>query len=395
MATLFLRQNTRLSVVGPTHPFRGGISHYTSLLVRALRRRCRVQFLSYSRQYPAWLYPGATDRDPSLKPVTLEKPDATFDALSPRAWWRLPGRIALHHSELVVLPWTAAYWVPFYHVFLKALARDSGPPALFICHNVIEHETSGLKNWLSSRVLRRGDYFLTHSDWDRANLLNWIGRDRAHRVTVSPHPVYDHFNAAEIDPATARARLGVNCERVLLFFGFIREYKGLRYLLRSLPLILNRFRVHLLVAGESWEDLRPYRELMEKLHLEERVTLHARYIPDEMVATYFAAADLVVVPYTSATQSGIVQLAHGFRKPVVVGKVGGIPEAVEQGRTGYLVPPRNPEAIAEAVIHFFSSAGGSTMAGNIEDRLREHSWERLAEAVEAVGKSAAPAREQA
>ena len=376
----------KLSVVGPTHPFRGGISHYTSLLVRALRRRCRVQFISYSRQYPAWLYPGATDRDPSLKPVTLEKPDATFDALSPRAWWRLPGRIALHRSELVVLPWTAAYWVPFFYVFLKALARDSGPPALFICHNVIEHETSGLKSWLSSRVLRRGDYFLTHSDWDRANLLNWIGRERAHRVTVSPHPIYDHFNAAEIDPATARARLGVNCERVLLFFGFIREYKGLRYLLQSIPLILDRFRVHLLVAGESWEDLGPYRELIEKLHLEERVTLHARYVPDEMVATYFAAADLVVVPYTSATQSGIVQLAHGFRKPVVVGSVGGIPEAVEQGRTGYLVAPRSPKAIAEAVIQFYSGAGGSTMSGHIEARLREHSWARLAEAVEAVGR---------
>lgn len=384
-----------LTVVGPTHPFRGGISHYTSLLVRALRRRCRVQFLSYSRQYPAWLYPGATDRDPSLNPATLERPDATFDALSPRAWWRLPGRIALHRSELVVLPWTAAYWAPFFHVFLKALARDSGPPALFICHNVIEHETSGLKSFLSRRVLRRGDYFLAHSDWDRAHLLNWIGGDQSHRVTVSPHPIYDHFNAAEIDPATARARLGLNCERVLLFFGFIREYKGLRYLLQSLPLILDRFRVHLLVAGESWEGLRPYRELIEKLHLEERVTLHARYVPDEMVPTYFAAADLVVVPYTSATQSGIVQLAHGFRKPVVVGNVGGIPEAVEQGRTGYLVAPRSPEAIAEAVIQFFSGAGGSTMPGHIEARLRERSWARLAEAVEAVGRKAATARGQA
>ena len=394
MATQFPRQNTRLSVVGPTHPFRGGIAHYTSLLVRALRRRCRVQFLSYSRQYPAWLYPGASDRDPSLKPVTLESPDGTFDALSPLAWRRLPGKIALHRSELVILPWTVAYWAPFYYIFLRALARDPGPPALFICHNVVEHESSGLKNWLSSRVLRRGHYFLTHSEWDQDNLLGWIGPDRADRVTVSPHPVYDHFNAAEMDPASARGRLGVSCDRVLLFFGFVREYKGLRYLLQSLPLILDRFPVHLVVAGESWEDVGPYRELVERLHLEERVTMHIRYVPDEMVATYFAAADLVVVPYTSATQSGIVQLAHGFRKPVVVGNVGGIPEAVEEGRTGYLVPPRNPEAIAEAVIHFFSSRGGCTMPGRIEARLGERSWERLAGAVQAIGRTAA-AREQA
>ena len=376
----------KLSVIGPTHPFRGGISHYTSLLVRALRRRCQVQFLSYSRQYPGWLYPGATDRDPSLKPVTCESPDRTFDALNPLAWWRLPGKIALHDSELVILPWTVAYWAPFYNFFLKALARDSGAQVLFICHNVIEHETSGLKSYLSSRVLRRGNYFLTHSAWDQTNLLGWIGKDRADRVTVSPHPVYDHLNVAEMDPATARAQLGVSCERVLLFFGFIREYKGLRYLLQSLPLILNCFRVHLVVAGESWADVRPYQELIERLHLEDRVTMHIRYIPDEMVATYFTAADLVVVPYTSATQSGIVQLAHGFHKPVVVGNVGGIPEAVEQERTGYLVPPRNPEAIAKAVIHFFSSRAGFTMPGHIEARLRGRSWGQLAEAVETIGR---------
>ena len=376
----------KLSVIGPTHPFRGGISHYTSLLVRALRRRCRVQFLSYSRQYPDWLYPGATDRDPSLKPGIRQSPDGTFDALSPLAWRSLPGKIARHGSDLVVLPWTAAYWAPFYYFFLKALARNSGASALFICHNVIEHESSRLKSWLSSRVLRRGDYFLTHSAWDRANLLDWIGPDRRDRVGVSPHPVYGHLDRGETDPSGARARLGVNCEKVLLFFGFIREYKGLRYLLQSLPLILDRFPVHLLVAGESWEDVRPYRELVERLHLEERVTMHARYIPDEVVPIYFAAADLVVVPYTSATQSGIVQLAHGFRKPVVVGNVGGIPEAVEQGRTGYLVAPRSPQAIAEAVIQFFSSGGGSTMPGHIEARLRERSWDRLAEAVEAVGR---------
>lgn len=376
----------KLSVIGPTHPFRGGISHYTSLLVRALRRRCQVQFLSYSRQYPDWLYPGATDRDPSLKPGIRERPDGTFDARSPLAWWSLPEKIGLHGSELVVLPWTAAYWAPFFYLFLKALARDAGAPALFICHNVIEHESSRLRSWLSSRVLRRADYFLTHSAWDRTNLLDWIGRDRGDRVRVSPHPVYDHLDGAEMDPAEARDRLGVSCEKVLLFFGFIREYKGLRYLLQSLPLILDRFPVHLLVAGESWEDVRPYRELVESLQLQERVTMHARYIPDEMVPTYFAAADLVVVPYTSATQSGIVQLAHGFRKPVVVGNVGGIPEAVEQGRTGYLVSPRNPEAIAEAVIHFFSSGGASTMPGRIEARLQERSWDRLAEAVEAIGR---------
>lgn len=384
----------KVSLVGPTNPFRGGIAHYTSLLVKTLRRRLDVQFLSYSRQYPAWLYPGATDRDPSLKPLALDKPEWTFDAVSPLAWWRLPEQVASHGSELVILPWTVAYWTPYYYLFLKALRRRSRAKVLFICHNVIEHETSRLKSYLSGKVLRRGDYFITHSRWDRTNLLRWIGRERVDQVKVSPHPVYDHLHRAGIDQASARAQLKVSCPRVLLFFGFIREYKGLRYLIQSLPLILKHFPVHLLLAGEPWEDIGPYQALIEKLQLERSVTLHAQYIPNENVATYFAAADLVVVPYTSATQSGIVQLAYGFRKPVVVGKVGGIPEAVVHGRTGYLVPPRDATAVADAVIDFYSADGGSTMPDHIEAKLHDHSWERMAETIEAVAKPAVPARSE-
>jgi len=382
----------KVSVIGPTHPFRGGISHYTSLLVRTLRCQMDVQFISYSRQYPAWLYPGNNDRDPSSQLIILEKPNHIFDAISPRAWWLLPKKVAEHRSDLVIFPWTVVYWTPYYYLFLKALKQCCPAAAVFICHNVVEHESSWVRNMISRKVLCQADFFITHSQWDKNNLLKWIGDKRKDQIQVSPHPVYEHLASPMLNKVSAREQLKVNSERVLLFFGFIREYKGLRYLLHSLPLILKKHSVHLLVAGEAWEDIQIYQKMIRDLHLDGRVTLDIQYIPNEMVCIYFAAADLVVVPYTSATQSGIVQLAYGFRKPVVVGKVGGIPEAVEHGQTGYLVRPQDASSIAEAVIDFYSESRESAMLANIEAKLRHHSWEQMAETVAFIGKQALASR---
>jgi len=379
----------RFTVIGPTHPFRGGISHYTFLLVRTLRSRHQIQFVSYCRQYPAWLYPGNNDRDPSRDLRILEQPDYRFDALNPLAWGRLPRRVLAHTPELIILPWSTVYWSPFYYIFLKSLGKRAAISVVFLCHNVLEHEGTGLKSRISRGVLVLGDRFVVHSLRDEANLLEWIGSQRRGDIRVSPHPVYEHLRTALHDKRSARARFGLTAERVLLFFGFIREYKGLRFLLRSLPLIHQHFPVHLLIAGEAWEDRRVYQELIRELRLEQSVTLNSQYIPNEEVATYFAASDLVVVPYVSATQSGIVQLAFGFRKPVVVGAVGGLPEVVEHKKTGYLVPPCSPQAIAEAVLDFYGANRESDMIENIEKILPRFSWQKMMETIEGLAGSCA------
>jgi glycosyltransferase involved in cell wall biosynthesis len=373
-----------LTVIGPTHPFRGGISHYTSLLVRTLKTRHQVQFISYSRQYPAWLYPGNNDRDPSSQLLILEDPDARFDALNPLAWNRLPRKILPHRPELVILPWSTVYWAPFYWLFLQAFRGVSTTPVAFICHNVLEHETSRLKSWISRSALALGDRFVVHSRRDQSNLLKWLGGDREEYIRVSPHPIYQHLHIRGLDKSSARAQLGLGADRVLLFFGFIREYKGLRYLLESLPLIQQHFPIHLLVAGEAWEDQRIYLDLIREMKLEKAVTFDPRYIPNEEVETLFSAADLVVIPYISATQSGIVQLAFGFHKPVVVGAVGGLPEVVAHGRTGYLIAPRNPQAIAEAVLDFYNFNRERLMIENIEHVLPKFSWLGMLETLDSL-----------
>ncbi len=374
----------RVSVVGPTYPFRGGISHYTSLLVRTLRPSHEVQFLSYSHQYPGWLYPGNGDHDPSSSLILTEDPHTRFDARNPWAWKSIAREIVQHQSRLVILPWSVAYWGPFFFVFLQALRRCSPAAVLFICHNVLEHETSGLKTSISKRVLRMGDYFITHSQWDKENLVRWVEPSRENCIWVSPHPAYQHLQDMSLSKTEARRRLGVAADKVILFFGFVREYKGLRYLLESLPLVLKYYPIHLLIAGEIWQGAKVYSGLIRNLRLQDHLTLVNRYIPNEKVGLYFSAADLVVVPYISATQSGIVQMSFGFKRPVVVGNVGGLPEVVDDRRTGYLVRPRDPGAIAQAVLDFYNGRREDEMVRNIECALSRFSWETMLTTIDRI-----------
>ena len=375
-----------LTVIGPTHPFRGGIAHYTTLLVRSLRSTHEVHFFSYSRQYPHWLYPGNTDLDPSHSLLTHEQPSVTFDALNPLAWLRLARQVKASDSFLVILQWSTVYWTPFYWLFLKSLGKRRQPKSVFICHNVMEHEPNRIKSAISRRVLNCADFFITHSQWDRDNLVRWLGPSRAGAIRVSPHPAYEHLNQPVMSKAAAKAALGICAKRVVLFFGFIREYKGLRYLIESLPFVRAKLDVHLLIAGEVWGDAKLYHELISRLGIASSVTLVGKYIPNEEVAGYFAASDLVVIPYVSATQSGIVQLAYGFGKPVVVSRVGGLPEVVEEGVTGYLVPPKDSASISNAVLDFYQHSREAGMSEAVRQKRSAFSWERLCRTIKDLAK---------
>ena len=372
----------KVAVVGPTYPFRGGVSQYTTLLVKALRRRHDVFYASYSRQYVGWMYPGGTDRDPSTF-VVREEPDTTFDAANPRAWSRLAETIAGRSPDLVVLPWTVTYWAPFLHFFLRRLAARPRPPmSLFLCHNIVEHEESAVKRLVSRRVLGLADRFVTHSREDAAHLRALLPLDGA-RIRTSPHPEYGHLNVRPVDQAAARAKIGIPGERVLLFFGFVRSYKGLEVLAEAMPLVLREFPVHLVVAGEFWGGARWFLDLIRNLRIESHVTLVPRYVPNEEVPELFAACDAVVIPYHSATQSGIVQMAYGFDRPVLATRVGGLPEVIRDGVTGVLVPPRDPTALAAAIVAFFREERGPAMRSAIRAAvLDEFSWDRMVEVLE-------------
>ncbi len=368
----------KIALIGPTHPFRGGISHYTTLLYRNLKSRHEVRFFSFKRQYPRWLFPGKSDIDPSKAHIRVAGVERMIDSVNPVTWFRTAQEMIRYDGDLLILPWWVSFWAPQFLVMAWLVKRRSNARILFICHNVVSHESTVLDKLMTRLVLKTGDLFLVHSDEDRNNLLKMMP---GAKVCKRFHPSYDVFQMSGFDREACRKQLGVS-GNVLLFFGFVREYKGLKYLLAALPRIMEQVPVTLLVVGEFWKDKMMYLDMIREMGIEDRVQVIDEYIPNEDVGLYFCAADLVVQPYVSATGSGVVQVAYGFERPVVATDVGSLPEIVENGRTGYIVPPAKPEAIADAVIAFFKEERAESFCENIRAMQYRFSWEHLVDGIE-------------
>jgi len=370
----------RIALVGLTFPFRGGISHYTTLLCRALRRRHDVQFYALYRQYPSLLFPGKTQFDESDASFDIEH-DACIDSINPFTWLSTARKIRRQRPDVVLFSWWHPFFAPSFGTIAHLLKRFGKIPSCFLCHNALPHERSRIDGLLLRYVFSSGAAFITHSRQDHDDLRGF--RPTA-IVKQNPHPSYDIF-ATEKSPSAGEARrqLGLDGKRVLLFFGFVREYKGLQVLLDAMDELPAEQGYHLVVVGEFYEDREKYRAGIDRLTGRGQLTLVDRYVPNEEVAVYFAASDLVMVPYLSATQSGVVQIAYGFGKPVVATNVGGIPEVVEDGKTGFLVPPCDAPALAAAVRRYFD-ADPEAFRESIERENAKYSWERMVETVEAV-----------
>jgi glycosyltransferase involved in cell wall biosynthesis len=368
----------KICLIGPTYPFRGGISHYTTLLYKYLLKRHEVQFFAFKRQYPRWLFPGKTDIDPSQTQIQEEGAQRILDSIDPVSWGRVALKIIKSNPDLLIIPWWVSFWTPQFWTISVLVKRLSKVKILFLCHNVVEHESNWINKSLTYGVLRNGDLFIVHSAEDKKNLLAMFPNTKVRR---SFHPTYDVFNQGEFDGAKVKERFGIK-GNVILFFGFVREYKGLKYLLKALPEVLSKVNVTLLVVGEFWKDKDEYISLINQLGIEEHIVLVDEYVPNEEIGDYFSAADLVVQPYTSATGSGVIQTAFGFNKPVVATKVGSLPEVIEDGKTGYLVQPKASHEIAKTIIRFFCEANRQAFYGNIEKEKYKFSWDRMVDVIE-------------
>ena len=369
----------RISVVGPTFPYRGGIAHYTTLLVRHLRERHEVYLHSYSRQYPSFLFPGNAAPDPSERALCVDC-EYILDPLLPWTWWRTFRRIRRLKPDLLILQWWTPFWTPVLLALTGWVRHQMGTPILFLCHHVIAPDGGPLDWSLARFIFRRADGFIVLSEEDFALLRRALPEAYIRGTTL---PRLDIFDGDRIAPQEARSRLGLPDEaRVLLFFGFVRRYKGLRYLLQALPQVLAHFPVRLLVVGEFWEDEQVYREQIERLGLNEAVVLVNRYVPNEEVGIYFSAADVLVLPYLEASQSGVVQMAFAFERPVITTRVGGLAETVEHGETGVIIPPADSLALAEAIVRYFQEGLGSRFQENIRGLSQDFAWERLVGLIE-------------
>ncbi len=355
----------RICIVGPTYPYRGGIAHYTTLLVKHLRAAGHwTRFYSFTRQYPRWLFPGKTDRDPSITPLQVEC-EYILDPVNPITWWRLYRKVRADHPDILILQWWVPYWTPCLSMISRWIKRGTDIRIIYICHNVVPHDGGGtLDRRLAFTVLHRGDAFIVHSDQDRYRLLALLPQAR---VIKAQHPSYAelaHQSQSQPD-RHLRQQLGLPEDKpILLFFGFVRPYKGLEYLIQAMRLVLQQMSVHLLVVGEFWTHPEYYRRYAREFDVESALTFVNRYVPNEELQPYFDLADVVVLPYISATQSGVVQLAFGFGKPVITTRVGGLPEVVQDGVNGLIVPPQDEAALAEAIVRFFADNLADTLSCN-------------------------------
>lgn len=385
----------RIALLGPGQPFRGGIAQHTDLLVTALSRSHDVTHLGFQRQYPRWLFGGRSDQDPSL-PARGGRSERILDPLNPISWWRTAKRLATLAPDLVILPWWVPYWAPSFSATLSAyrrLAGASAAPVLFICHNVLPHDEPGLVIRLLVRhALRRADGWMLHGSSDEEALRRLLGRDLARREAGGNQRVFRGFLplfdlGVVMEREDARALLGLPPDvPVALFFGFVRPYKGLQLLLAAWPRVLRSLPdSRLLIVGEFWEPVDAFWNRVRGLGIADSVVLVDRYVADEELGGYFGAADVVAMPYLSATGSAVAPLALRFGRPMVATAVGGIPDAVEHGLSGLLVPPDDAPALADALTSVLGdSALRDRLTAGAELERGRFRWEELVSRIEAA-----------
>ena len=370
-------------ILGPVAPLRGGIAQYTTLLAQELRNKGEVKVISFSRLYPNLLFPGKSQvlEDGALKPPS--NADFCLDTMNPLTWMRVAKKIARTRPDMLIVPLWVTYLVPPFLAIVSSLRRHSSAKVLFICHNVIPHDVSRAHLSLVKMLLKKGDFAIVHSDREMALVRSAVPTIR---VMKHFHPTYEFFASAGKHKLTleeARDKLRISKDKlVMLFFGFVRRYKGLDLLIEAMPKVCKSVDAELLIVGEFWDKRIEYERMIERASLQQNVRIIDRYVPDNEVALYFTAADIVILPYREATQSGVVQIAYAFHKPVITTDVGGLPEVVQDGRTGYVVPSEDPDAIADAVLRFGRERASVDFAGNIDAMKVLFSWGVIARSIE-------------
>ena len=369
-------------MIGPVYPFKGGIAHYTGLMCKNLRKQHDVTMISYKMQYPKFLF-RREQKDFQNDTFSVPKTKYLIHTANPLNWISTAKKIKALKPNLLIVQWWHPYFAPCYWSILKLLR---GIKVLFICHNVFPHERFPMDRSLAKRTLSCGDAFIVHSETDANDLLSFLPNATYEKTVL---PTFNAFKFKNLTQQEARIALHINeGEKILLFFGFVREYKGLTYLIKAMPQIKNSLdECRLLIVGDFGNSKEKYTSIISDLKLESSIQIYDQYIPDFEVEKYFSACDLVILPYESATQSAIAQIAYGFEKPIVATNVGGLPEVVLNGQTGYVIEPRDPQQIAEAVIRFFNEGRASEFQNNVKREAYRYSWDRMNEIIERLAQS--------
>ena len=362
----------KIILIGPAFPLRGGIADSNHSLALALQKLGNeVCVLSFSLQYPSLLFPGKSQFDlKGIKP-NLEI-HTTINSVNPISWIKAALWLRKQKPDIVI----TRFWLPFIGAALGSLLKfarlKNKIPLIALCDNVLPHEKRIGDKFLTAFFLNANNSFLVMSKSVGKDISSFINNPK---INYHPHPVYDQFGEL-LPKTTSIISLKLNtAKKYILFFGFIRKYKGLDLLINALPTINKN--VELIVAGEFYESEQEYKKLIKKLGLSKRVHFYADFIPQEKVATFFSACDILVQPYRTASQSGVAQIAYHFNKPILVTNVGGLPEIVPHNKVGYVVDV-NPKAISIAINDFYENDKELEFIENVKQEKKKYSWINMA-----------------
>jgi glycosyltransferase involved in cell wall biosynthesis len=354
----------KFAVVGPVSPVRGGIAHHTTELCRQLNKKHSVTAYSLERLYDSFIHRILSTGNSTLdtkSQLTFEK--KTTLSTNPISWVRCALQIRKLKPDYLIATWDDPYIFPLFLTIRTFLPRRT--KLVFICHESFPYEKRLFTNVLNKAAFKMAHSIVVHSTKDAEKIQKMSPRTKVSKLFL---PLFDFF------PKDNMKKLPGLQGQVLLFFGYVRKYKGLNYLIDALPTVLKAKPATLLIVGEFWEDKKSYLDQIQKLGLQKNIQLVDRYVPDNEVQEYFSTADVVVAPYVRATQSAAISTAYAFDKPVIATNVGGLPEMVLHGKTGYLVRPGDSDALAKAIIKLKNPAKFNK---GIQQIKKDLSWERF------------------
>ncbi|HWC52746.1 MAG TPA: glycosyltransferase [Chitinophagaceae bacterium] len=363
----------KVVIIGPGHPLRGGLATFNQRLAKEFidsGNECSIY--SFSLQYPSFLFPGKTQYSEDPAPEGL-KIFSVINSVNPFNWIRIGNRLKKEKPDIIVV----RYWLPFMGpalgTILRRVRKNKHTRIICIADNVIPHEKRLGDKAFTKYFLKSCDAFITMSE-KVMNDLRTFQKEKPAKLVQ--HPLYDSFGEI-VSKEEARKKLGVGSqESIVLFFGFIRKYKGLDILLQAMAdERIKKSGIKLLIAGEFYEDQRPYQELIEKLKIFDQLILRTHFIPDSEVKYYLCAADAVIQPYRNATQSGVTPLAYHFEKPMIVTNVGGLPSLVPNEKAGLVVEP-DPKSIADGILKFYQ-LGENYFIQHLRIEKQKYSWANM------------------
>jgi glycosyltransferase involved in cell wall biosynthesis len=366
----------KIAILSPFYPFRGGIAQLNARMYAELSKNNEIKAFTFTTLYPDFLFPGQTQFVAEDDSTTVIDSERILSSINPLSYVRTANIINKYAPDWLIIPYWISFLAPAFGIISRLMKKRTR--IISLVHNAIPHERRFFDKSFARFFFKKCDGFIVFSEPVKQDLLKLV--PDAH-ILLTPHPIYDHYNE-KIGRREASEKLGVSMDkRTLLFFGLIREYKGLDILIEAMSLLDGRYQ--LIIAGESYDNFEKYQKLIDESPLKENIKVFGQYIPDNMVTTLFSASDVLILPYRSATQSGVVAVAYQLETPIIATNVGALGETVSSSGTGIVIDEVSPQAISEGIKSYFANTEKQAeYLSHIKAEKKRLSWSAFAQALQ-------------